>query len=293
MTGFAKFESKWRSITNLRTVEKNISGFGYSKEYAKDNKLHRKKSPRSSDSKTGLVNFDEPLEVKEENGEIFYREKDNHVREDVPETFETQYGIFINHYNGEFESWLGKEGYDGLPKKEKEMHQFFGREDYYIEGNYIDMFDCGEYSYAISNKMHLGLGAFKIVRIGRNLEAATMYDNWLTDRWECLEYMGRFQNERGYVLIASGFVQLDREKLGERSFQDETILFQIGRDGECSISKVWEIKISSSNSMAVAGDFVYFGQNKMVTRLNIVSGEQTYLTNKNDEEFAALSPMWL
>lgn len=86
---------------------------------------------------------------------------------------------------------------------------------------------------------------------------------------------------------------MDREKFGKRNFQDKTILFQIDSNGECSISKEWEIKISDSNSVAVEGNFVYFGQNKMVTRLNIASGELSYLTNKNDEELAALSPMWL
>lgn len=33
--------------------------------------------------------------------------------------------------------------------------------DYLVDGNYCDMFDCGEYCYAISNLMHLGLGEFK------------------------------------------------------------------------------------------------------------------------------------
>ena len=33
---------------------------------------------------------------------------------------------------------------------------------------------------------------------------------------------------------------------------------------------------------------VYFGQNKMVTRLNVENGEVAYFTNKSDEELDAL-----
>lgn len=40
------------------------------------------------------------------------------------------------------------------------------------------------------------------------------------------------------------------------------------------------------------GDYVYFGRNKMITRLDINTGELKYYTNKNDEEMAALASMW-
>lgn len=35
-------------------------------------------------------------------------------------------------------------------------------------------------------------------------------------------------------------------------------------------------------------DYVYFGQNKMVTRLNLTAGEVEYYTDKSDEELAVL-----
>lgn len=284
---FEKNKSEWRPISELRAIEQDISSLGYVKEYIKANKLRKKKTPRVSSS-SGQVDFLEPLEVKEEGGEVFYRENDHHEYAGVPETFETQYGTFINHYNGEFSSWLGKEGYDGFSEEEKERYRFLGWDDYYIEGNYCDMFDCGEYSYAISNILHMGLGWFKIVRIDKNLEAVIMYDNSGVRGWFSLEYMGRFQNEKGYILIVSGMEELKREQNEKRNFQDKTILFQIDSDGKCSISKEWKIQISSPNNMAVAGDFIYFGQNRMVTRLNMISGELTYFTNKNDDELAAL-----
>ena len=48
------------------------------------------------------------------------------------------------------------------------------------------------------------------------------------------------------------------------------------------------MRITSSNSVAEALGFLFFGQNKMVTRLNMETGEITFFTNKNDDEIAAL-----
>ncbi len=283
---------EWRPVSELRQVEENISSFGYVKEFIDEHKLHEKKSPHVTNGITGQVNFFEPIELKENSSIIFYRENDNYIQMDKPEKFDTQYGTFNNHNNGEFTSWLGKDNYDGLPEKDKKIHHLLGRGDFYIEGNFCDMFDCGEYTYAVSNLMHMGLGRFKIVRIDRNLESTILYDNSSFDEWTCLEYDGRFKNENGFVIIASGFLKLERGQDEKRNFQDKTLLFQIDNNGNCSISQEWEIKISSPNSMAVLGSYVYFGQNKMVTRLNLTSGELAYFTNKNNEELAVLKKMW-
>lgn len=78
----------------------------------------------------------------------------------------------------------------------------------------------------------------------------------------------------------------------ERSFQDRTLLLQINNDGSYNVSSEWNINLSSPNSMAVVGNDIYFGQNKMITRLNLTSGELSYFTNKSDEELAALKKMW-
>lgn len=267
--------TEWQTISELKQINEDISSFGYFKEYIEVHRLKDQKQYHCFNAITGQVDFFEPLEVKEEDGIIYYRENDSHVHMDEPESFETQFGSFINHNNGEFRSWLG-------------------RDDYYIEGNFCDMFDCGQFVFAVSNLMHMGSGYFKIVRIDSNLSYSVVYDNssfggW---RWTCLEYMGRFKNEVGYVIIASGFTEMECGKDEKRDFQKRTLLFQIGSDGSCSISKEWQTGISSSNSMVISDGFVYFGQNKMITRLNLSTGEMVYFTNKSDEELKALRPMW-
>lgn len=240
---------------------------------------------------TGVMCYFEPLEVKTDGNEILWRYNENHTHMEATEEFETQFGTFNNHNHGEFTSWLGRDNYDGLPEKEKEINSLFGRGDYFIEGNYCDMFDCGEYSYAISNLMHMGLGTFKIIRIDKNLETVTMYENYRDNDHTRLEYAGHFQNTEGYVVITSGSRELKNEG-DRREHQDITILFQIDRSGNCIKSSEWNFSISSANSMVALGDYVYFGQNKMITRLNIHSGETTFFTNKTDEEIAALVDIW-
>lgn len=286
-----RYTSEWKPFSELRPVQQNISSFGYNKEYIEEHKLNETKIFHWGNLSTGVMNYLEPLEVMAEDNEIFWRYNENHVHMDKPEVFETQFGTFNNHNHGEFKSWLGKDGYVRLPDKEREINRFSGCNDFFIEGNYCDMFDSGEYTYAVSNSMHLGLGSFKIVRIDKNLEAVTMYENYRSNDHTRLEYAGRFKNAAGYVIIGSGSREVDCEE-DKREFQDITILFQIDENGNCDTSSEWNMFISSSNSMVAVGDYVYFGQNKMVTRLNVLTGETAFFTNKSDEEIDALVKMW-
>ncbi len=148
--------SEWKPFSDLRSVQQKISGLGYKKEYIEKHNLNETKIFHWSNSITGVMNYFEPLEVMAEGDEIFWRYNENHIHKDEPETFETQFGTFNNHNHGEFTSWLGKDDYEGLPEREREVNSLFGRGDFFIEGNYCDMFDCGEYAYAVSNLMHGG-----------------------------------------------------------------------------------------------------------------------------------------
>ena len=130
-----RYISDWKPISELRLVQRPISNWGYRKEYIDRNRLNETKRPYWSNSITGVINFFEPIEVKMENGNIYFRQNENRIRMKEPETFTTQFGVFNNHNHGEFESWLGKDGYNGLPEKERELHRLFGRTDYFIEGN--------------------------------------------------------------------------------------------------------------------------------------------------------------
>lgn len=281
------FISEWQRVSELRPVGQDMSDFGYRKEYIEANGLNDTKVFHWSNSITGVMNFFEPLEVMLEDGKVYYRVNENHVHMDEPEYFDTQFGRFNNHNRGEFHSWLGRDGYEGLPVRERELNALFGINDYFIEGNFCDMFDCGKYSYAISNLMHMGLGEFKIVRIDRNLEAETLYENYRHGERTRLEYIGRFKSLQGYVVIASGMLDVEKE-IDQRGYQNITILFLIDENGNCTADKRWNITISSPNSMVAVDGYVYFGQNKMVTRLNVETGEVAFFTNKSDEELDAL-----
>ena len=290
-TGVENAFSVWRPVSDLKHIDSNISEYGYTEEFIDAHKLREKKSLHWGNRLTGQVCFFEPLEVMESSGIVFYRENDKRVHMEESEFFQTQFGVFNNHNHGEFTSWLGKDDYAGLPEEEKEIHRLYGREDYFVSGNFCDMFDCGEYSYAISNLMHMGLGEFKIVRINKNYVTTDMFSSFSEPGWTCLEYFGHFKNEHGHVIIASGFTEKNPAKSKERVFKKRTILFQITNDGDCSISEEWGIQLPSLNSFVVKDHLAYFGHNKMVSRLNLRTGELNFYTDKTEEELAALHPM--
>lgn len=282
-----KFTSEWRPFSELRLIPQNISSLGYKKEYIEEHNLKATKIYHWGNLITGVTCYFEPLEIKADGNGILWRYNENHIHMDEPERFETQFGTFNNHNHGEFTSWLGKDGYDGLSQEEKKRHSLFGRDDFFVEGNYCDMFDCGKYSYAVSNQMHMGLGDFKIVRIDRELNAVTLYSNSDEEGWTSLEYQGRFENGQGYTLIVSGCTRPNRTQ-PDLPRRDRTLLIQIDNCGNCAVIREWDYRISSSNSMAEVDGFIYFGQNKMITRLNVEIGELEFFTNKTDDELAAL-----
>lgn len=283
--------SEWQPFSDLRPIQYNISDLGYNKKYIEEHRLEEIKIFHWCNTAKGIMNFCEPLEVKEENNNVFWRYNEEHIHMDLPKVFETQFGIFNNHNNGEFTSWLGKDDYNGLSEDKKELYSLYGWGDFFIEGNYVDMFDCGEYTYAISNLLHMSQGIFKIIRINKKLDSIVMFENCRNSVLNRLEYAGRFKNAKGYVVIASGFLKSGFNK-DIKEFRDITVLFQIDEKGDCVKSREWEISISSANSMVAVGDFVYFGQNKMITQLNILTGETAFFTNKTDDELAALVKMW-
>lgn len=285
MSKIENFISNWKPVSELKTIEKDISSFGYNKEFVDKYKLNEKKKSNSHSFISGKTCFEEYLEVKQKNGEFYYRENGNLTFMEIPTLFETQFGAFKNHNNGEFFSWLGRDDYNNLSYKDKEMHQFSSLNDFYIEGNFCDMFDCGNYSYAISNLLHMGLGNFKIVRIDEKLKNDVIFDNNCFGGWSPFEYVGRYKNEIGYILVFSGLIQIESKK-----HQERIIFYQIDTKGNYKI-KAFDFIIPHTRSIATLGDIVLFGHNKMVTRVNVSTGELTYLTNKNEEELAELSEM--
>ena len=242
-----KHISEWKPVSELRPVEKDISYFGYKKEYIQAHRVKETKRYHCASS-AGGINFFEPIEVKSENGIVYYRENDNHVHRVVPEYFDTQFGRFNNHNNGEFLSWLGKATYDGPPKKGQKNNSTFEGNAYYISGNFCDMFDCGDYCYVVANLMHMAVGDFKIVRIDRGLTAVTLYTNAQEEGYLGLEYLGRFKNGKGHVLIVSGSTHPNWSQPG-KPFLKKTIIFQIDKYGRFSKIRDWQMRIASSNSV--------------------------------------------
>lgn len=74
--------------------------------------------------------------------------------------------------------------------------------------------------------------------------------------------------------------------------EEVTILLQIDRSGNCTINQELNFWLSPVNSIVVSGNYAFFGQNKMITRLDAKTGDIKQFTNKTDEELAALEPVF-
>ncbi len=157
-----RYVSEWKPFSELKHIQKNISSLGYRKEYVEEHNLEKMRIFNWSSQHS--ICFFEPLEVTADGYEILYRENENRIHYDVPEAFGTQFGTFINHNNGEFSSWLEKVDSDNPYETSKTCTN-----DLEIRGNFCDMFDCGLFSYAISNLLHGGTGEFNIIRINESL----------------------------------------------------------------------------------------------------------------------------
>ncbi|MCR5736306.1 MAG: hypothetical protein K6G64_01485 [Eubacterium sp.] len=266
--------SEWKSFSELRRIQNDISEWGYKKEFINNHCLEEKMKTRWCDMKSGVENFIEPIEVKIQKGELLWRynEKKSHLK--VPKLFETQLGIFNNHNNGEFTSWLDK----------NDCKTFF------VEGNYCDMFDCGEYVYAVSNMMHAAIGRLKVIRIDKSLNIVEMFENNRNDCYGRLKYLGSISDNEGYWLLVSGFREENDDKKSE--FMHFTILIQIAKDGTFEIKREWRTSISNANSVVKIGECIYLGNNKMITRLNIITGEMAFFTDKTEKEMAALAKLY-
>lgn len=289
------YVSDWYPISMLNSIEENISSATYTNEYINKNRLKEKKRANfSSEVPVFHACFFEPIEVQEKDGEILWRENDDFEHGKTPERFDTQFGSYINHDNGEFPSWIELDNGETLSNKHYSwMVHHWKRSRSAIDGNFQDVFDCGPYVFAISNLMHMGLGSLSVIKIGKDLQPVTMFDNIaarMNGSGSCFQYFGKYKEKDSYVLIASGFTyDWPRNKdSGINNLKNSTCLFRISEDGSFVVSKEWDIMITPANSFVVKDGHAWFGQNKMVSRLDLNSGELRYYTNKTEEELAGL-----
>lgn len=296
--------AKWSPFSKLRPIGEDISQYGYDKAYINAHQLYKKMSWIDS-SGTGRHCYYEPLEVAVIKGNVFFREHDEPICHARPKKFTTQFGVFDNYNHGEFESWLGEGGRTWAYRQRKTRDNLYGKDGFFIEGNYVDVFDCGKYTYAISNLMHMGLGHFKIVWLDEHLSPINLYNTesdfvssislnrvnnsgFITT---CLEYAGRFPDENGWYIIASGETTKHLHTPDKSMVQKRTLLFYVDNTGNCRIKREFDVRIPEVNSFVLSGSSLYFGHNKMVSRLDLSTGALEFYTNKSDDELKALSKM--
>ena len=292
--------TEWKEFLTLRKIDRDISDGRFSRKYAASRQfLDRfrvsscspanvgKHLKRDSDEESGLISedeildlwltesdedilcFDNPYEVMQKDGKIFYREPDTKNRDrEPPEFFDTQFGRFENYNQGEFggHAQIGK-------------HKF--------SGNFVDMFDFGDYVYAISALAHLCSGNFRLEKIDKHLHAECLFESrtfflylLLPEKYtENLYYIGRSMDSNHVKIYLTGMAHPM-----EGDDWDESKILQIGVDGSFSVIGDYKYAFGDASTVVDAGDLLYVGTNYMVTVVHLMTGEKEYYTSKTQED---------
>ena len=131
--------NSWKPINELRETCAEISGWDYSLEYAEKHNLI-KKNRRQCFGENPSMWIPEPIEVAiDGNSQVLYRVKESGTwYEKQKERFNTSLGTFISHDYGEFGGELI------TPKGN-------------LRGNFVEVFECDNTTYAIDSCNHLGV----------------------------------------------------------------------------------------------------------------------------------------
>ena len=289
----------WKEFSTLQKIDKDISYGRFSRKYADsrhflDRFRVTSSSPanigkhlkRDSDEDHGLISedeildlwltesdedilcFDNPYEVMQKDGKIFYREPDTKNRDrEPPEFFDTQFGRFENYNQGEFggHAQIGKRKFDG---------------------NFVDMFDFGDYVYAISNLAHLSMGTFRLEQMDRHFHSKCLFASRtifcliLPEKYsESLYYIGKSMDSNHVKIYLTG-----RAHPMEGDDWDESKILQIGVDGSFSVIGDYKYAFGDASTVVDAGNLLYVGTNHMVTVVHLATGEKEYYTSKTQED---------
>jgi len=285
------FISEWMPVSKLRPVEADISDCYYPDEYAEAKGPNKKKCTKCVNCE-GYFCYHEALEVKLQGMSVLFRQNDALRPAKPQERFETQVGSFRNNSLYECVDWLSfpimmSENQNEAFKISAQNHRC---DMPCIPGKFQDMFDCGAYTFAVESYQYRGSAIFSLIRIDRNAMVIPIYRSPVGFH-SVPEYIGKYRDGDGYVVIASGYncpgFESGDGNTRVKIFHPKTLLFRMSPDGCCKNYGEWDIRISPAYNFVVAKRHVWFGQNKMVTRLDLDTGELKYFTNMTDEEMEA------
>lgn len=238
----------WHNISELKNISKNISGSGYTFNYAKKHNLyelglHFTYIPIKS------VWTPEPIEIsKNEEGEIFYRciDAKRDIYTYLPEAeFDTRLGKFISCNKGEFG------GYLTTPKDT-------------IQGNFINVFDFRNKTYAIDSLSHLACAHSKVYEFSDDFS------------WKEVCFLSGYIFKAIYFGDTSAFLLFSGFN-GEFQSKEKSYMFEISDNG-FSLKAEFDSFYNYVNNMIIHNDKMILGMDKIVCIVNIETKEESYLT---------------
>lgn len=308
----------WRPVSELRVIDEDISRRAYKLDHVKRIGLDPETIPQDIN---GNYRIPEPVFVAEDKGAVYFDTRLSGPFLERNGSFLTQLGLINTYSYGEGGGCLiimdpdrplsfaphGGGSFVFTPPEFKE----YEREGKLLYGNFIDVFDLGEYTYAIDSS-YFPEGNLSIKRIKKDLNHECIYKNSINERITFLRhgeefkrfreksgtadthytsrelrisYIGRFDEQEGIVAVASGMQYLRKEDKTGRDIVYLTIMFRLFKNGDINILDEFK---AESNSVAATGEYVYFGNERMVTRYNRSTGEKTFLTYKTEDEVAEM-----
>ena len=257
----------WYTLDTLHKIDKDIAEYGYKESYANKYGLDDNQTNLWGSSESGVRNISEPIKIKLHNGKVMWKSlPDYNWLGEERKTFKTQLGVFDNEDRGEFGGSL----------------YIHGRKKSLIDGNFCDMFDFGEYTYAISNLLHLWSGTLKIVRLDKNLGIKILFNNeFQVYNFTSYEYLGHTIIDDVCYIIASG--NQEYRENGRQMFKEKTVVFKVDINGNFDVFKEFNFTLSYVTSLCMLNNCIYFGRNREVTKLNLETGVLEHYTHKDEE----------
>ncbi len=198
--------------------------------------------------------------------EVCFRRRDI-IRGYYPsQSFDTKFGVFKSKDEGEFGGVLT------TPSGKN------------IEGNFVDVFESGDYVYAITSLSHLMLREFKLYRFHSADKYEIVYQNGANSRIrENLSYEIRGYGEESAFVLISGCDYLLDQHGHYRDYERHTRLIEIKNDKIAVVADIpyW---FHYTYNMVIFSGKAYIGMDKMMAVLSLSDGSVELFTCLSIEE---------
>ena len=256
-----------KPLDSLTSIDKNISGLSYPLSYGNE----KKKNKNWFSMGSGSISIIEPAVVYENDGKIYYKESYEQLKSDSDseKVYKTQIGDLK------------------VTKIVEDGGQLEFPDGMCILGSFVDVFDCGPYTYAIHSQSLMVMSSFIIYRNTAEKSKPIVCKSSSSlkpdEEFSFIEYQTKYIDGETLYVMAGGYIEkYDSER------HPITVIYTI-KDGEV----VKEIQIPDYfdhvSNMIVKDGKAYIGANKMVISIDLETKEYLLYPIVASEDIEQLS----